>query len=323
MQKQAIIAQADAQAPAQKPARKRINARKWRNFQELLCCLPAVFFIILLNHYALVETFRWSLTDWNGIRKSYNYTGFTNWKWLITTWETNEVLLSFKVTLIYTVLHLAMVIGIGLLFALLFNRMNKAFSTMRTIIFMPHYIAMSSVAIIFTWMYNTNFGVLNYFLECLGMDPVNWLTTEKYALWSILIMTFWKGVGYDMLIYLSAMQGISKDYYEAARIDGASSFSLFRKITLPLLGPTTSYLMVTQFLGSMKVFNAVDIMTGGEYGTKVVVELLYKMYFPNGTSSKVPTYGRAAVVSVVFFFVLLLITVVTMKWSEKKTNYDA
>lgn len=292
---------------------------KLKSFQQFLCTVPALVLIVILNHYPLAQLIRYSFTNWNLLKKTYKYVGWKNWKWLFETYKTNHVLNSFKVTIIYTVLHLVMIIGIGLLFAFLFNRMNRGFSFMRTVLFMPHYIAMSSVAVIFIWLYNESFGVLNYLLNQVGISDIAWLSSGKYALWSVLIMTFWKGVGYDMLIYLSAMQGISKDYYEAARLDGASSFAVARKITLPLLGPTTAYLLVTQFINSMKVFNAVDIMTGGGpmHSTEVVVQLLYKITFDQNR------VDRASTVSIVFFFFLLLVTALTMRWSNKKTNYDA
>lgn len=304
-------------APAQK--KRRLSGKKLRHIQELLCTLPALFFVILLNHYPLVQMIHYSFTDKNLMKKTYKYVGLTNWKWLFTTLETNHVLNAFKVTIIYTVIHVVMIIGGGLLLAFLFNKMTKAFSVMRTIVFMPHYIGMSTAAVVFIWMYNENFGILNYFLTCLGFDRIPWLSSTQYALISILIVTFWKSVGFEMLIYLSAMQGISKDYYEAARLDGANSFQIARKITLPLLGPTTAYLVVTRFISSMKVYNVVDILTGGGplRSTQVVVHLLYDLTFNKYN------VGRSSVVSIVFFFFLLAVTAATMKWSDKKTNYDA
>lgn len=317
MEKQ-VAAQQASEKMAKKPAKFR-GSIKFRSFQQFLCTVPALFFVVLLNHYPLIEMIRYSFTDWNLLRKTYKYVGLKNWIWLVEKINTNHVLNAFKVTLIYTVLHLVMIIGVGLLFAFLFNKMNKLFSVMRTVMFMPHYIAMSSATVVFIWMYNEQFGVLNYLLGLIGVDPVAWLSSSKYALLSVLLLTFWKSVGYDMIIFISAMQGISKDYYEAARLDGASSFAIARKITLPLLGPTTAYLLVTQFISSMKVFNAIDIMTGGgpNHATEVVVQLLYKMTFEDYR------VDRASVVSIVFFVVLLAVTAATMRWSDKKTNYDA
>lgn len=292
---------------------------KKENFFEFLCVVPAVFLVVLLNHYPLVELVRYSFTDWNMLKKNYKYVGLKNWNWFFTTLQTNHVWNSFKVTFIYTVVHLAIIIVVGLLMALLFNRMTRSFSFMRSVVFMPHYIAMSSVAVIFVWLFNESYGVFNFLLKTIGLDPVLWLSSAKNALFSLVIVASWRGIGYNMLIYLSAMQGISKDYYEAAALDGANKFQVFKSITLPLLSPTTAFLLVTQFINSMKVYNIVDIMTSGgpSRSTEVMVYLLYKMTFEDYR------IDRASVISILFFIFLVIITALTMKWQDRKVNYDA
>lgn len=292
---------------------------KKENFLEFLCVLPAVFLVVLLNHYPLVELIRYSFTDWNMLKKTYKYVGLKNWTWFFSTLETNHVWNAFKVTFIYTVVHLAIIIVVGLLLALLFNRMTKSFSFMRSVVFMPHYIAMSSVAVIFVWLFNESYGVFNYLLKVVGLNPVAWLSSSSMAIFSLVIVASWRGIGYNMLIYLSAMQGISKDYYEAAALDGANKFQIFRGVTLPLLSPTTAFLLVTQFISSMKVYNLVDIMTSGgpARSTEVMVYLLYKMTFEDYR------IDRASVVSILFFIFMVIITALTMKWQDRKVNYDA
>lgn len=286
---------------------------------EFLCTVPALIAILALNHYPMVELVRYSFTDWNMLKKTYSYVGLKNWKWLFTTLDTNGILNAFNVTIIYTLVHLALVMVLGLLFALLFNRKNKGFSFMRSVLFMPRYIAMSSVAIIFIWIFHESMGITNYLLQVLNLDTVAWFSTPIMALVTICIVTTWKALGYDMMIFLSAMQGISKDYYEAASIDGANRLVMFRKITLPLLAPTTAFLFVTQFIGSMKIFNIVDVMTSGgpNEGTAVVVYKLYDLIFNKYR------IDRAATVAIVFFIFLMIVTALTMRWSNRKVNYDA
>lgn len=300
------------------PARRKKKIRR-ETFFEFLCTVPALLAILVLNHYPMVELIRYSFTDWNMLKKNYSYVGLKNWKWLFTTLETNGIFNAFKVTIVYTLVHLALVLALGLLFALLFNRKNKGFSFMRSMLFMPRYIAMSSIAIIFIWIFHESMGVANYTLQEMNLGRVGWFSSPTMALVTITIVTTWKALGYDMMIFLSAMQGISKDYYEAASLDGANRFVTFRKITLPLLAPTTAFLFVTQFIGSMKVFNVVDVMTSGgpNEGTAVVVYKLYDLIF---TRYRI---DRAATVAVVFFIFLLVVTALTMRWSNRKINYDA
>ena len=135
----------------------------------------------------------------------------------------------------------------------------------------------------------------------------------------MILIASWRSIGYDMLIYLSGMQGISRQYYEAAMLDGANSRQILFKITLPLLAPTTLFLAVTQFISSMKVYAVADVLTaGGPYrATEVLVYLIYSMAFVDYR------VDRASVVAICFFLFLLLVTILTMDVSDRKVNYDA
>ena len=217
-----------------------------------------------------------------------------------------------------TIKYIAM--GLGLLLAHLFRRLTKPFAFMRALIFMPRYIAMSTCGIIFLWMFNTDYGVINRILEWFGVtNHINWLGEGKLALISILILTGWHGVGYSMMIYLSALLGISKDYYEASSLDGATSLQQFRYITLPLLSPTTLFLFITTFISSMKVYQSVDVMTSGgpRQQTEVMVYYIYRLAFDDNR------IDRASVVALLFFVILLIITASTMRITNKNVHYEA
>lgn len=281
--------------------------------------MPAMALILLVAYYPIVELIRISFTDWNLIRPTYTYVGLTNWKWLFETWQYNHVLNSFFATLKFTVGHMVIILVAGLLMALLFNRMSRGFSFMRSVVFLPHYVAMTSAALIFMVILNKQYGVANVILEAVAGIRVDWLQTGSLAMLSMIVIASWRSVGYDMLIYLGGMQGISRDYYEAAMLDGASGVTLFFNITLPLLAPTTLFLVVTQFISSMKVYAVADVLTaGGPYrATEVMVYLIYTMAFVDFR------VDRAAVVSICFFLFLLVVTALTMNVSERKVNYDA
>jgi len=156
-------------------------------------------------------------------------------------------------------------------------------------------------------------------LSLFGIRGPKWLTQADTALMGILILTTWRVTGYAMMIYLSAMQGIPKDYYEAASIDGADAVQRFRYITLPMLAPTTLFLFVTTFIASMKVFQSVDVMTGGGPGTatNVMVQWIYNLSFRDFRAA------RSAAVSVIFFIILLVCTAATMRWSNRSVSYDS
>lgn len=299
--------------------RKSSKAKNISQLKDFLCVVPALILIILFTYTPIVDLVRISFTDWNLLNDNYSFVGTKNWEWLFAGSGTKYFVNSLKVTALYSIGELTVTLVGGLLLALIFNKMTKGFAAMRAIVFVPRYVAMSSAAVVFLWILNTDTGILNYFLDSIGLSRVDWLGNPDTALLSVLILTQWRTVGYGMMIYLSSMMGISNDYYEAASLDGASKMQQFRKITLPMLAPTTLFLFVTTFISSMKVFQSVDVLTeGGPYrSTEVIVYLIYKL------SMQDFRMDRAATVALVFFVILLIVTALTMRISDKTVNYDS
>ncbi|NLZ69565.1 MAG: sugar ABC transporter permease [Spirochaetales bacterium] len=297
----------------------KINSRSLEHGKDFLCTLPALVLIVIFTYYPIMRLIHISFTDWNLLNDNFKYVGFKNWKWLFTGSGTKYLLNSLRVTFLYSLGELAITILGGLILALILNSNALGFNSMRAIVFMPKYVAMSSAAVVFLWILNTDNGILNYFLSLFGVAKIDWLGNKNTALISVLMLTGWRAVGYGMIIYLAAIRGISKDYYEAAELDGASYFQRLFKITLPMLSPTTLFLFVTTFLASMKVFQSVDILTGGGpyRSTEVFV---YKIYSYAMEDFRM---DRASVMALFFFFILLVVTASTMKVSSGKVNYDA
>lgn len=296
----------------------RPEKRYWSDF---FMALPAVVLLVLITYYPIAELIRISFTDWRLTSRTYEYVGLKNWSWLFTSKTSLKYLSnSLRVTFVYTFCNILIDLGLGLLLAHLFNRMTKPYGAMRALIFMPRYIAMSSCGIIFLWMLNTDYGVINKMLEWVGVtNHINWLGDDQTALISILLLTGWHGIGYCMMIYLSALLGISKDYYEASSLDGATGLQQFRFITLPLLSPTTLFLFITTFISSMKVYQSVDVMTSGgpRQKTEVMVYYIYRLAFDDNR------IDRASVVALLFFVVLLVVTASTMRITNKNVHYEA
>ena len=304
-----------------------VNGRQIRlrperySWSDFFMSLPAVLLLVLTTYYPIAKLINISFTDWRLTSRTYEYVGLKNWIWLFTSKTSTKYLLnSIKVTLIYTFFNIAIDLGLGLVLAHLFNRLTKPYGAMRALIFMPRYIAMSTCGIIFLWMFNTDYGVINRMLEWAGVqNHINWLGDGKLALTSILILTGWHGVGYSMMIYLSALLGISRDYYEASSLDGATPLQQLRYITLPLLSPTSLFLFITTFISSMKVYQSVDVMTGGgpRQQTEVMVYYIYRLAFDDNR------IDRASVVALLFFVVLLIVTASTMRITNKNVHYEA
>ena len=287
--------------------------------KDFVCVLPALIFLAIFTYYPICKLIQISFTDWNLLNDRWNYVGCKNWVWLFNGSGTKHLLNSLKVTILYSIGELTITLVGGLIFALIFNRMNSAFSFMRAVVFVPKYVAMSSAAVVFLWILNTDNGILNHMLTSLGLPAVDWLGNRNTALLSVLMLTGWRAVGYGMMIYLSAMIGISKDYYEAAALDGATAVQRFWKITIPMLSPTTLFLFVTTFISSMKVFQSVDILTkGGPYRSTEV--FVYKIYLYAMEDFRM---DRASVIAIAFFVLLLIITASTFKVSNSSVHYDS
>ncbi len=297
-----------------------LRIQSWERMKDLFTVQPALFFFLLFVYYPVIDLVRISFTDMRMlVADPQPFIGWKNYEWLFFRSGWNRFSESLLITMRYTFWELVITLVGGMLLALLFNRMTKTFHAMRTVVFMPKYIAVSTSAIVFIWILNGNYGILNYILSLFGIQGPNWLVDADTALTGILFLTAWRVVGYAMMIYLSAMQGIPKDYYEAAAIDGADAVQRFRYITIPMLAPTTLFLFVTTFIASMKVFQSVDVMTGGGPGTatNVLVQWIYNLSFRDFRAA------RSAAVSVVFFIILLICTAATMRWSNRTVSYDS
>ena len=308
------------QARNLQPPKKTILTRKnGSKLVDFLFVLPALVFLAIFPYYRVAKLVQISFTDWNLLKPTWEYVGLKNWKWLFAGSGAKYLWNSLKVTFLYSMGEILVTIVGGMIFALLFNRATRGFTLMRAVVFVPKYVAMSSCAVVFLWILNTDYGVLNYLLGLMGIEPIDWLNQESTALLSVLITTCWRVIGYGMMIYLAAMKGISSQYYEASAIDGANKTQQFFGITLPLLAPTTVFLLVTTFLSSMKVFQSVDILTSGgpARSTEVFVYLIYRYAMVDFRMD------RAATSAVMFFVILLVITVATMKVSDNNVNYDS
>jgi multiple sugar transport system permease protein/sn-glycerol 3-phosphate transport system permease protein len=304
------------QTPEKKPL---ISNRTRGKMADFCMVLPALILLAIFTYYPVAKLVQISFTDWNLLKPTWNYVGLKNWNWLFNGSGAKYLWNSLKVTFVYTMGEISVTIVGGMIFALLFNRATRGFTLMRAVVFVPKYVAMSSCAVVFLWILNTDYGVLNFLLKELGLQPVDWLNQKSTAMISVLMTTCWRVVGYGMMIYMAAMKGISPQYYEASAIDGANKTQQFFGITLPLLAPTTVFLLVTTFLSAMKVFQSVDILTSGgpARSTEVFVYLIYRYAMVDFRMD------RAATSAVMFFIVLLAITAATMKVSDSNVNYDS
>ncbi|MEF2246776.1 MULTISPECIES: carbohydrate ABC transporter permease [unclassified Paenibacillus] len=285
---------------------------KWKDFGF---AAPAIFLLTTFVFYPLVYSVYLSFTNWNMIKPNKDYVGVDNYTKILTGEMFAKVM---KVTVSFTLIDVFFTLLIGLGLALLFNVSTRFFNFLRMIVFMPYYISMVIASMVFLWIYNERFGLANAFMNWIGLDPVNWLTNTSTALGAVVTVSLWKGVGFAMIIFIGGLRGIPKDYYEASNIDGAGKFKQFRYITLPLLSPITLFLVVTNFISSMQVFQSIKIMTAGGplNSTKAVVYWIYEMAFQDYRT------GRASALIVIFFIIIIALTALQFAVSKKKVHYE-
>ncbi len=225
---------------------------------------------------------------------------------------------SVEHSLIYTALFVPLSVAGGLLTAVALNRKIRGVRFYRTAVFVPVVLSTIATAIMFLWLLDPNFGLVNYLLAQVGLGPYGFFDSASGALYSIVGMTVWGWIGFDVIVYLAALQGIPQSLVEAAEIDGVRTWSMFRNITVPLLGPATLFLVVWSSINALQLFDEVYLLTKGGPGTStyVVVYYLYSLAFSQGVA------GYAAAIAYVLLVAILSLTLVQL-WIGRRLVYYA
>jgi multiple sugar transport system permease protein len=221
-------------------------------------------------------------------------------------------------TVVYTVVSIPISMGIGLGLALLLNQRLRGLGIYRTVYYIPVVTSMVAVAMIWVQLFDPLYGVISNAIEAVGLPAVNWLGDPNLAMPSIIAVSVWKVVGWNMLIYLAGLQGIPEYLKEAAAIDGANHWQTLWKIILPLLQPTTFFILVTSLIGAFQVFDQVYVMTSGgpANATTTLVHQIYNAAF------RALDMGYAAAMSFVLFGVILVLSLVSLKVIRSEVAYQ-
>lgn len=240
--------------------------------------LPVLGFI-LFSLAPLVFSIYASFTDWNGLGQM-NFIGLANFKKLFND--------PYFYKTLFNTLYLMLGIPIGLILSFVLasalSRGIKGTTIFRTVYYIPVISSLAAISILWQWAYNGDFGLVNQVLDIFGISGPNWLQNANTVKPAIIIMTIWKGLGYSMLLYLAAIQSVPKTFYEAAELDGASSFQKFKNITWPMVKPVTFFLVVTNIIGGSQIFTEINIMTptgGPKYSSATIVWYIWQKAFKN------------------------------------------
>lgn len=257
-----------------------------------------------------------SFFKWDGYNPA-EFIGIKNFGKLFTD---SGFLNSLRTTLYYTILTVPLTIVIALAFAMMLTRGTKGNSVFRALMFFPYIASIVAVSIVWQFLYNAEAGPINSFLRALGIeDPPRWTSSKDTALIAVAIMNIWRSAGYYMVIFIAGIVSISPALYEAARIDGAGAWQRFRHVTLPMLSPTTFFVIVITIINSFQAFTPIYIMTGGGpgYATQVLVFRIYEEAFVNSA------FGYASAQAVILFLIVLVFTIFQFRSREKNVNYMA
>jgi multiple sugar transport system permease protein len=302
---------------AKSPTRGRMSIGRRETVAGYLFLLPNVIGFIVFTAFAVVASAAISLTSWD-LLSDPEFVGVQNYIDLLT----NDPLFRTVLwnTFYFTVVSVPASTAIALGLALMFNTGLRAIPLFRAAYFLPVITATVVVALIWRWFYNPDFGILNYVLYELGVDtPPNWLASRTWAMPSVIILSVWKQVGYNMVIFLAGLQAIPTTLYEAASIDGAGRWERFRNITLPLLTPTTFFVLVISIIGSLQVFDAVLVLTDGgpANATRTIVFHIWEQAFV------FLEMGYAAAVAWILFILVFLVTILQWKLQKRWVHYEA
>ncbi|MGC5020314.1 carbohydrate ABC transporter permease [Micromonospora sp. DT47] len=308
--------QTDAAADP-RPARRRPRLRPGR-LREYLIFLafiaPNFILLSVFSFWPVIYNAYLSLTDWNMISPGKRFVGLDNYVDLFAGGEFRDVLLN---TVYFMVVVVLGSLALGLAVALLLNQRLKGRAVVRTMVFAPHVLSGAAIGVAWIFIFDPNYGLSRVFFEAIGKSSPAWLTDSDWALPAVIIVYLWKSIGFAAIVYLAGLQGMPKDLYESAALDGARGWTLFRRVTLPLLSPVTYFLMITTIISSFQAFDVIAAMTGGGPGeaTTILSWYVYDKGFQDFQA------GPAGAGAVVMFLVLLAVTLFQTRYVERKVHY--
>lgn len=277
---------------------------------------PSLILICVLNLWPILQTFYFSLNEVRGFQSPV-FVGMSNY---MTLFGDEEFWKSLVNTCIYTVVTVPVGVILSLITAVFLNASIKGKSFFRVLYFLPVISAPAAVAMVWRWLYNSDFGLINYILSVLHIQGPNWIADSRVVLGSVMIVGIWSLVGYNMVILLAGLQDIPGSYYEAAQIDGADSLKQFLHITVPLVSPTLFFVVLTTMISSLQVFDHIYMMLDSTNPAlksgESIVYLFYKYTFANNNKG----YGSA--IATVLLFLVMLLTVIQMKVQKKWVHYQ-
>ncbi|MBE9887148.1 sugar ABC transporter permease [Enterococcus durans] len=291
--------------------KKRRGINEQQNIAYLFILVP-VSLLLIFGIFPILMALYFSFTDYNIIEPA-NWIGFANFQKIF---QDEFFFVSLRNTLVYTFLYVPLGLIVALGTAILLNKKVKVTNLFRTFFYLPVLCSTVATATIWYWLLNPQYGLLNQLLRLIGIDGPAWLYSSNWAMTAIVIMSVWMTFGGNMMIFLAGLQGINPTLYEAADIEGASSWQKFRHITWPQLSKTT-FLVTTQLIiGAFQVFDQAYMLTKGGPGNSTIT-LVYYIYNKGFGGLEM---GYASALSFILFLIIFVFSLVNMKLTNKEIN---
>ena len=276
--------------------------------------VPALIPLTVFWIYPILRSMLLSLTDWDYMSPSYSFVGLSNYVAL------------FKDTRFYSALWNTFVFGIGtviptiiggMILALLLQKAFRGDGIFKFILFSPWITPTVAISIVWTWIYEPDVGIANHVLKFFHLPALQWINSSSTAMLAVIIVTVWKSLGYAMIFYITALEKVPKELYEANALDGANSWQRFRDVTLPCISPTTFFLVIITIVNSLQAYDQIQILTqGGPSGsTRTLLYMYYQLGFEEFNM------GQATAVAMILILITVMLSLIQFVVSKKWVHY--
>ncbi|MTH79151.1 carbohydrate ABC transporter permease [Paracoccus aestuariivivens] len=287
-----------------------------RKLTPYLLVAPLIVFIACFTYIPIFTSLDLSFREWDFLSAGRPWVGLDNYRQLLVSHDFWNAL---RVTTLFVVISVPIRLVLALAAANFLLRETRSSRVLRAALFLPYVTSTVSIAVVFSWIFATDYGMANAVLQGLGLPKIGWLQDPTLALLVIVIVNTWKQLGYDVIIYIAGLQAVPPELYDAAAVDGGGRWHVFRRVTVPLVMPTTYFLLVISVIEAFQIFTIVDVMTrGGPAGaTNMLVSELYKIGF------SLFDIGQGSALAVLLFLLLVVLALVKSRLIGRKVHYEA
>ncbi|MED3792801.1 sugar ABC transporter permease [Niallia alba] len=276
---------------------------------------PTLIYVLIMNVWPMIQTIYFSFNSIRGLGIP-RWIGLANYQRALTD---TELLQSIWNTFLYTLVTVPIGTALSLITAVFLNANIRFKSGFRLLFFIPVVSAPAAVAMVWRWLYNSEFGLFNYLLSIFGIDGPNWIGDNNFVLISIMIVGIWSTLGYNMIILLGGLQDIPHIYYEAAEMDGSGPIRKFFHITIPMLSPTLFFVITTSFLGALQIFDLIFMMVDKTNPALKSAESIVYLFYRQTFESNNKGYGAA--IAVILLILIFIGTAIQMRLQKKWVHY--